>query len=87
MGEHDANKPVAIQSCAWLQGIWFTSEAGRLERVWQKGLKGRSPWGKEALKEGSETNQCLVLGRLLQAVAVMGTVSNRHTRGTELFSH
>lgn len=53
----------------------------------KKRVQGRFPWSKEVLKEGSDTKQYVVLGRLLQAVAVMGTVSNRQARGTELFSH
>lgn len=63
------------------------SKVDRLEGVWQKGQGSRSPCGKEALKEGSDTKQYMVLGRLLQAVAVMGTASNRQARGNELFSH
>lgn len=53
----------------------------------RKGVQGRLPWSKEVLKEGSDTKQYVVLGRLSQAMAVMGTVSNRQAKGTELFSH
>jgi len=63
------------------------SKVDRLERVWQKGQGSRCPCGEKACKEGSDTKQHMVLGRLLQAVAVMGTVSNRQARGNELFSH
>lgn len=87
IGGNDALTPLVLQSCACLQGIQFLSEADTLERVWQKGRGSRSPCGEEAWKEGSDTKQYMVLGRLLQAVAMMGTVSNRQARGNELFSH
>lgn len=70
-GGNDAVKPLVIPFCR-LQEIQFMSEADRLERVWQKVQESRCPCG----EEGSDTKQHTVLGRLLQAVAVMGTVSN-----------
>lgn len=74
-GGNDAVEPLVIPFCR-LQRMQFTSEADRLERVWQKAHESRCPCGEEALEEGSDTKPHTVLGRLLQAMAVMGTVSN-----------
>lgn len=86
---NDAVRSAVIQSCAWLEAIQFTRLANwkGFGKKKKKRVQGRFPWSKEVLKEGSDTKQYVVLGRLLQAVAVMGTVSNRQARGTELFSH